>query len=139
MQLTPRTVSEQTMSSPEVSVVTAWHETLNAGDIDRLIALSTDDVEVGGPRGSSRGAQLLREWVGRAGIHLWPRQLLQRGETVVVEQDAEWRSAETDEITGRQTPASVFVVRDGRVASVIRYPDLATALAVTGLTDADRA
>jgi ketosteroid isomerase-like protein len=56
----------------------------------------------------------------------------------VVEQDAEWQSAETDEITGRQILASVFVMRDGRVASVIRYPDLAAALAATGLAEADR-
>jgi ketosteroid isomerase-like protein len=127
------------MSSPEVDVVTAWHEALNAGDVDRIIALSTDDVEVGGPRGSGHGAHLLREWVGRAGIRLQPRQVFQRVETVLVEQDAEWRSAETDEITGHETPASVFLVRDGRVASLIRYPDLAAALAATGLTEADQA
>jgi hypothetical protein len=41
------------MKSSEV--VLAWHAALNAGGIDRLLALSSEDVEVGGPRGVSRG------------------------------------------------------------------------------------
>ena len=41
---------------------------LNAGNVERVIALSTADVEVGGPRGAGRGADLLRDWVARAGI-----------------------------------------------------------------------
>lgn len=125
------------MSVTEVAVVRAWHQALNAGDLDRLAALSAEDVEVGGPRGASRGAQVLREWVGRAGIRLEPQRLFHREQTVVVEQAAEWRAAETGEVTGQQTPASVFIVRDGKVASVIRYPDLAAALAATGLGEAD--
>jgi ketosteroid isomerase-like protein len=127
------------MDSSELKTVAAWHEALNAGDIERLVALSSDDVEVGGPRGSSRGAQVLRDWFGRAGIRLAPRRICQRGATLVVEQDAAWRAAETGEVTGQQPVASVFVVRDGRVASVIRHPDLATALTAAGLTEADQA
>ncbi len=127
------------MSTAEVATVQAWHQALNAGDVERLTALSTDDVEVGGPRGSGRGAGLLRDWFGRAGIRLEPRRLFQRGETVIVEQEAEWRNRETDAATGRERPASIFIVRGGRVASVIRHPDLAAAFAAAGLTEADSA
>lgn len=122
-----------------VSVVRAWHQALNANDLDRLVALSSDDVEVGGPRGASRGAQVLREWVGRAGVRLAPRRTFHRDQTVVVEQHAEWRAAENGEVTGQLTPASIFVVRGGRVISVIRYPDLVSALAAAGLREADEA
>ncbi len=45
-----------------------------------------------------------------------------------MEQEAEWRSAETGESTGGQTVASTFVVRDDLVVSVSRFPDLADAL-----------
>jgi hypothetical protein len=126
------------MSTTPVEVVRAWHDAVNAGDVDRLLALSTDDIEVGGPRGAGRGAQLLRDWFGRAGIHLEPRQLFVRGATVVAAQGAMWRDAGSGVIRGEETPASVFVVDAGRVSCVIRYPDLAAALVATGVSEADR-
>lgn len=126
------------MENSEVGLVRAWHDALNAGDVDRLVALSSDDVEVGGPRGAGRGARLLHDWLGRAGLRLEPGQIFQRGPIVVVEQDAEWRAPDTAEVTGRQRLASVFQVNGGRVTRVIRYPDLASALAASGLDAADR-
>jgi ketosteroid isomerase-like protein len=119
------------MHDPEQAVI-AWHEALNAGDLERLVALSTEDVEVGGPRGSGGGAQLLREWFSRAGIRLDPVSIVTRGDIVVVEQDARWSA---DDQVHRL--ASVFRVRAGAIASVIRYPDLPTARAAAGLDDAD--
>lgn len=120
---------------PEVRVVVAWHEALNAGDADRLVGLSDPDVEVGGPRGTGRGAELLREWVARANVRLEPRRLFHREETVVVEEAAEWRSPNTEEIIGGQTVASVFAVRGGRVTSVVRHDDLTSALTAANLDE----
>jgi len=121
------------VTAPEVRIVKDWHEALNGGDPDRLVELSHPDVEVGGPRGSGHGTRLLREWVDRAYIRFEPRRFFHRAETVVVEEEAEWRSAETGEVTGSQTAGSVFVVRDGRVARVMRYEDLAGALQVANI------
>jgi ketosteroid isomerase-like protein len=126
------------VTAPELAIVRAWHQALNEGDVDRLVALSSEDVEVGGPRGATRGAQVLREWFGRAAIRLEPRQMFHRQQTVVVEQDAQWRAPGTGEVTGHQVPASVFIVRNAQVTSVVRYPDLASALAATGLSEADK-
>jgi ketosteroid isomerase-like protein len=126
------------MDSDVVQTVHAWHTALNAGDVDRLVALSSNDVEVGGPRGTGHGAQLLRDWFDRAGIHIEPKRIFHRGNTVVVDQAATWH------ITGGRGPAepqavaSVFVVRDGRVSSVIRHADLASALQAGGLTYSDK-
>ena len=123
----------------EIRMVQAWHEALNAGDVDLLAKLSHSDVEVGGPRGAGRGAQLLREWVDRANIHLDPRRVFHRVDTVVVEQEAEWCSADTGQATGGQIVASVFVVRDGQIARVVRYPDLTEALRAVNLDESSEA
>jgi ketosteroid isomerase-like protein len=125
------------VSTPEVTTVVDWHEAVNAGDVDRLVALSSEDIEVGGPRGSGSGVHLLRDWVARAGIRLEPRRVFSRAGTVVVEQGARWRSPEDGQMTEAQDVASVFLVRDGRVASVIRHPDLASALTAAGLDESD--
>jgi ketosteroid isomerase-like protein len=124
----------RTVIASEIFIVEAWHEALNAGDVDRLVALSHPDVEVGGPRGTGRGAQLLREWVDRANVRLAPRRVFHQVDTVVVEQEAEWNSADTGPVTG-QAVTSVFVVRDDRIVRVGRYPDLADALRAVNLDE----
>jgi ketosteroid isomerase-like protein len=125
------------MADSAVTTVLAWHEALNTADADRLVALSTDDVEVGGPQGSGSGGRLLRDWVARAGVRLEPGRVFARAGTVVVEERAEWRSAATGEVSGRQDVASVFEVRDGRVARVVRHADVGGALAAAGLDESD--
>ena len=102
--------------------VRAWHQALNTGDLDRLLALSAADVEVGGPRGTGHGRDLLRDWFGRVGVRIEPISMETRGDSVVVEQDARW-PGDAD----AQPVASVFRVRDGLVVSVIRYPGAAAA------------
>ena len=116
--------------SPEIQTVIAWHDALNDGDVERLVALSHPEVEVGGPRGSAHGAQILREWVDRANIRLEPGRTFHEANTVVVDQGAEWQSAEPGTV---QRVASVFVVNNGLVTSVVRYPDLASALRAANL------
>src|ERR671928_716418 len=96
-------------TATEVGIVEAWHEALNRSDIERLVMLSHPDVEVGGPHGTGRGTKLLQEWADRANIRLTPLRVLHRDDTVVVQQEAEWRSAETGLVTGRQRLASIFV------------------------------
>ena len=123
------------MNVPELRVVEAWHEALNGGEVDRLVELSHPEVEVGGPRGTGRGAQLLREWVNRANIRLEPQRIFHHADTVIVEQWAQWHSTDTGQVIGGQTVCSVFVVRDGRVTRVMRYPDLADALDATDLDE----
>jgi ketosteroid isomerase-like protein len=124
------------MTSSAIETVLAWHAALNEADVERLLSLSADDIEVGGPRGSGHGADLLRDWVSRAGVHLEARDVYGRQEVVVVDQAGRWRSAE-GQLTDPQDVASVFRIRDGRVSSVIRYPDLASALQAGGLENSD--
>ena len=129
------------LSSQEtpVETVLAWHAALNAGDVDRLVALSTDDVEVGGPRGAGHGADLLREWFGRANVQLNPGRVFARGDMVVVEEAGRWRRDDDGSFGEPQAVASVFRVEGGRVASVLRYPDGPAALAAAGLREREDA
>lgn len=121
---------EQTSETGDaVAIVQAWHDALNAGDAARLGALVHDDVELGGPRGTARGAAMVREWAERAGVRMAPVQIVQRGNVVVVEQHAQWRSEENGDFGDPQIVATLFVVRDGKVSRLIRFADLDTALA----------
>lgn len=122
-------------SAPELRVVGEWHEALNAGDADRLVALPHPGVEVGGPRGTGQGAELLREWVARAGIRIEPRRAFHRTETVVVEGEARWRDGETGRMGEGQRLDSMFVFWDGLVSRVVRHPDLASALLAAGVDE----
>jgi hypothetical protein len=126
------------MADANVATVLAWHDALNASDADRLVALSSDDVEVGGPRGVASGVQLLRDWLARAGVRLEPGRIFARSGTVVVEERGEWWAAQTGEVTGRQDVACVFEVRNGQVAGVIRHTDLSAALLAAGLNQSDK-
>jgi hypothetical protein len=110
-----------------VETVLAWHAALNAGDIEQLVALSAVDVEVGGPRGSGSGVQLLRDWFARAGVRMEPGRVLADGDTVVVEQQAQWPGSAPQQV------ASQFVVRGGKVQRVLRFESLDDARRAAGL------
>lgn len=121
--------------APEIALVAAWHEALNAGDADRVAALSHDDVEVVGPRGVASGRAVVRDWVGRAGTRLEPLRWFQRDGSVVVEQRASWRTDETGEATVPIVVATAFRVRDGLVQRIARHDGLRQALADAGLDE----
>lgn len=121
------------MKRDRFEVVRAWHDAVNRGDADALVALSADDVEIGGPRGSARGSAVLREWLGRAGIQLEPRRWFASPTELVVEQLATWRGPD-GAVTDPEILASSFTVEDGRVTRTVRYATLPDALAATGMT-----
>lgn len=130
-----RSRAGSTASDPEVRLVEEWHSALNAVNIERLLELSHGEVEVGGPRGRVCGSaeELLRAWVERANIRLIVCRLFHRRGTVVAEEDARWHDADTGEVSGVQTVGTIFALRNGRVASILRYPDLDEALEAAGL------
>ena len=116
--------------------VRRFHEHLNAGDPDAVMALATEDVTVGGPRGSGSGQQLLREWVGRARMTMAPVRWFARGDVVVVEQDAAWRGPE-GAAGSAQRLATAVRLRDGKIASIARYGNIGEALTTSGLDEDD--
>jgi hypothetical protein len=124
------------MSSP-FEIVTAWQQAANEQDIERLLAVSDANIEIVGPRGSGYGHQLLRDWLGRAGLRLETSRAFARGKTVVLAQRGVWRSLESGAVTGERDLASRFDVADGRVVRFARYDSLDEALGASGLGLAD--
>jgi SnoaL-like domain len=126
------------MSTSEIATVLAWHDALNSADVDTLLELSSDDVEIGGPRGASQGLAALRDWATESGIRLVPGRIYYHDGVVVVEQDASWTNApgtaNPDDVS---KPATAFRVVHDRVTSVYRHDDLATALAATDMNEED--
>jgi ketosteroid isomerase-like protein len=120
------------MTTSEIATVLAWHDALNEQDFDTLVALSSDDIEVGDADGAAQGHAALRAWAQRAGADVEPGRMYVRDGVVVVEQLG--TSAE-----GAVSAASAFRVVHDHVTSVFRHDDLASALAATELTERDLA
>lgn len=120
-----------------LNLVAGWHTALNSGQVDHLVELVHPAVEVGGPRGKTQGAEVVKEWFGRANIRLIPLRYFNRQNVVVVEEQAEWLSPETGQVTGSQVVASVFTLTDGLISSILRYENLETALRESGLDRKD--
>ena len=124
------------LAATPLAVVQAWHDALNAQDFARFASLLAADVEFAGPKGTGRGAAMVREWAKRAGVQLHPRRWFQREGDVVVAQQARWRDPTTGEWGEPLAVATVFRVEDGLVRRVARCDTLPQALAVAGLAEA---
>jgi ketosteroid isomerase-like protein len=130
-------MSDPRPEHPTARVVLAWHDALERADHEAVLGLSDPEVEIVGPRGSGHGHALLRRWLENARVRLEPRRLFARGDLMVVEQHGTWRDPGTGEPIGEAEVASVFRVREGRVALYARFDDLAAALAHAGLANTD--
>ncbi len=105
---------------------------MSTGHVAAACALSDEDIEVGGPRGSGRGHQIVRDWVARTGIALERLRIFHGGSVAVLEQRATWKLGDAGEST--KVIGTVFKVSGERVVSVVRYNSLEEALAAAGLT-----
>jgi SnoaL-like domain len=120
-----------------LAVIEAWHAAVNAGDGPAAGALCTDHVQVGGPRGSGRGRDLLVGWVEPARVRLQARRWFCGAGGAVVEQDAHWGDGATGQPTEPVRVATAFTVEGDRISGVLRHTELADALAAVGLGVAD--
>ncbi len=120
-----------------LAIVHAWQDAANARDVARLLEMSDPGIEIVGPHGSGRGHQLLRDWLGRAGLSLETRRVFVRGDAIVLAQHGVWRSVETGEVTGEAEIASRFRVDAQRVVQFARHDSLDAALAEAGLDYSD--
>lgn len=121
------------MTTSEIATVLAWHDALNAADLDTLVALSSDDIEIGDAHGATQGHEALRRWAAARNVTAEIGRTYVRDGVVVVEQNLS-----TPDNPGAVTnSASAFRVVHDRVTSVFHHHDLASALAATELTEAD--
>ena len=118
------------MTTSEMATVLAWHDALNEADTDTLLALSSDDIEVGDARGAAQGQAALQEWATAHPRHAEVGRIFVHDGVVVVEQKIGGPGE------SGQTVASAFRLVHDHVTSVFRHDNLAAALAATDLTDA---
>lgn len=121
------------MTTSEIATVLAWHDALNAGDLDTLVRLSSDDIDVGDANGAAQGHDALCDWARSSGVTAEPGRMYVHDGVVVVEEHIRL-TADPDTVT---TMASAFRIVHDHVTSVFRHQDLATALAATDLTEKD--
>jgi hypothetical protein len=119
------------MTTSEIATVLAWHDALNAADVDTLLSLSSDDIEVGDAHGAAQGHAALRDWVTAHPVSIEVGRIFVHDGVVVVEQKISG-PGESD-----STAASAFRVVHDHITSAFRHGDLAAALAATELTDTD--
>ncbi|MCV7378432.1 hypothetical protein A5672_25715 [Mycobacterium alsense] len=119
------------MTTSEIATVLAWHDALNASDLDTLVALSSDDIEIGEAHGAAQGHEALRRWAAAREGTAEPGRMYVHDGVVVVEQKVDGPDG------GVHNAASAFRVVHDRVTAVFRHDDLASALAATELTEAD--
>ncbi len=116
-----------------LTVIARWQAAVSASDLKGLRALSTDDIEIIGSRGPGRGIAFAEEWVRKTGIGLQTMRAFRSGDVVVVEQTARWAVGADSTEAPERIIATMFTVRDERIARAVRYEDLASALAAAGL------
>jgi ketosteroid isomerase-like protein len=119
------------MTTSEKATVLAWHDALNARDLDTLLELSSDDIEIGEAGGATQGHAALQNWAQALDVNAEPDRIYIRDGVVVVEEQITSVTGETG------TGASAFRVVHDKVTSVFRHPDLASALAATELGEED--
>ena len=119
------------MSTSEIATVLAWHDALSGGDLDTLVALSSDDIEIGDAHGAAQGHAALLAWAQRTDAAIEVGATYYRHGVVVVEERI------TPSHSQPVTAASAFRVVDDHVTAVFRHDDLTAALAATEMTDDD--
>jgi sulfur relay (sulfurtransferase) DsrF/TusC family protein len=121
------------MTTSEIATVLAWQDALNASDLDTLMALSSEDIEIGDVHGAAQGHEALRSWAASLKTTAELGRIFVHDGVVVVEQ----KLSSSDDPGAVMTAAWAFrVVRD-HVTSVFCHQDLASALAATELTESD--
>jgi hypothetical protein len=121
------------MTTSEIATVLAWHDALTASDLDTLVALSSDDIDIGDAQGAAQGHAALRRWAASLRTTAELGRMYVHEGVVVVEQ----KISSPDDPGATTTAASAFRVVHDHVTSVFRHDDLASALEATELTQSD--
>src|SRR5262249_37881192 len=121
------------MTTSEIATVLAWHDALNASDLDTLVALSSDGIDIGDSRGAAQGHRALRRWAASLEVTAELGRMFVHDGVVVVEQEISNRNDPNDVTTA----ATAFRVVHDKVTSAFRHEDLAAALWATELTEDD--
>jgi ketosteroid isomerase-like protein len=133
------------MSSGGAEVVRELSEALNADDTERMAATTHADVVQYGTRGGIdqdqvvRGLEAVIQYWNETGemwesLHFEPERLIEQGDIVVAFWRETARSRHSDVEVESQT-ATLFRLRDGKIAEITGYLDRDEALRAAGITE----
>jgi len=91
-----------------LAVFEKWLDAVNEQDAERVQVLSSEHIEIAGPRGRGiMDRSVLGEWLGRSGFTSQPlRWFCGADGRVVVEQQAVWHEVGTGQLQGRSVIGS---------------------------------
>jgi limonene-1,2-epoxide hydrolase len=124
-----------------LAVVHAWARAFNARDLERMLALSAPDIQLGTDERMAHGHEGLRRMLHLQSYgvaqHAYPVRYHGRDSTVAVETVLEFRWVDGGELADTAEGVGVFEVSDGRVCGFRPQPDLAAAFRVAGWPKTD--
>lgn len=124
------------MTNARETVLT-FHDHFNAGRVDEVLAMASEDVAVGGARGRGNGRELLNEWIGRKTTTLTPQRWFEKDNLVVVEELVEWRTRGGETVTDSTVWGMAFHIEDGKITRIGRFADVGEAVTSSGLYESD--
>lgn len=115
-----------------------WIEMCNDQDVERLSEITSEELEVHGPKGTATIDKTgLAEWMERANMKLETFEHYARDNKVVMGQHGKWMN-EDGTVKGEQDVYTVLVFNKEKVGALGRYDDKEQAFDVTGLGEGDR-
>jgi hypothetical protein len=119
-----------------LATVHEWGQVFNRRQLDRLLELSTPDIQLLTRNRSAQGHDSVRRLMHLQSYgvaqHVRARRYIARGATVIVEALIELRWVDSGELAETMHGAAVFDVRDGRISRFRPQPDLACAFGAAG-------
>lgn len=116
-----------------LEIVKHWEQAVNEHQIDQGLALSSPQVELVGPQGSTHGHSELRDWLKTAGLQVQTVRSFVNQDHVVNLQTGVWHDAQR-KITNQWEVATWYVVQGGRVSRIERFNELHAALEAAKLS-----
>jgi hypothetical protein len=124
-------------SATSLAIAEEWVDAANDRRIEDVVRLSSRDIEIVGPKGSARGADVLRDWIARAGLTLQTLRSFANNKHVVLEQQGTWQLSENSGAPSTALISTHFTIADGRVSRIARFDSLSAALADASLSSED--
>lgn len=128
------------MTNDNEMIATAdqWIEYCNDQDIEGLAGITSEELEVHGPKGTATIDKTgFKEWMERANLKLETFEYYARDNKVVMGQHGIWLDTDGT-VKGEQDVYTVLVFDREKVSALGRFDDKEQAFDVTGLEEGDR-
>ncbi|WP_411842485.1 hypothetical protein [Salinicoccus sp. HZC-1] len=126
------------MHQGTIEIAEQWIELCNSQDIEGLASITSEELEVHGPKGTTTlNKEDLKEWMERANLKLENFEAYARDNKAIMGQHGTWLN-EDDSVKGEQEVYTVLVIEDQKVSALARFDDKEQAFDVSGLEEADK-